>query len=322
MASEFDLICRHFTWPVRHTDLGGGDDAALFRVDPGRQLVVSTDMLVEGRHFFADTDPTALGWKTLAVNLSDIAAMGALARWALLSLALPDANEAWIAAFASGLRACAEAHDIDLIGGDTTRGPRTMNITVIGEVAAGTAVTRSGACAEDDLWVSGQPGRAALALRHLRDGLAIADTARDAWLDALHRPVPRVELGLALNGLASAMLDVSDGLLGDLGHILDASHTGAEIEAEALPLAPLIAGCQDTSAARTACLSGGDDYELLFTSPAGKRSAVLAAARQTQTPVHRIGRITRETDGLRLRHPDGRIDALHASGFDHFAAGD
>lgn len=322
MPSEFDLIRRHFTWPVHHTDLGGGDDAALFRIEPGHQGVVSADMLVEGRHFLIGADPTSLGWKTLAVNLSDIAAMGARTRWALLSLALPEADEAWIEAFASGLKACAERYAIDLIGGDTTRGPRTLNITVIGEVATGTAVTRAGARLDDDLWVSGQPGRAALALWHLRDGLAITDAVRTHWLEALHRPIPRVELGLALNGLASAMLDVSDGLLGDLGHILAASGVGAEIDAAALPLAPLTAGCSDVARATGACLSGGDDYELLFTAPAAKRAVVQAAAQRTATPVHRIGRITAASEGLRLRHADGHTDTLSASGFDHFAAGD
>lgn len=322
MPSEFDLIRRHFTWPVHHTDLGGGDDAALFRVAPGHQGVVSADMLVEGHHFLAGADPTSLGWKTLAVNVSDIAAMGARARWALLSLALPEANEGWLEAFASGLKACAEHYGVDLIGGDTTRGPLTLNITVIGEVATGTAITRAGARPDDELWISGQPGRAALALWHLRDGLALADTVRADWLDALHRPIPRVELGLAINGLASAMLDVSDGLLGDLGHILEASHIGAEIDEAALPLGPLTGGCRDAARAIKACLSGGDDYELLFTAPAEKRAAVLAAAQRTRTPVHRIGRICPASEGLRLRHPDGRSDALNATGFDHFAGGD
>jgi thiamine-monophosphate kinase len=321
MPSEFDLIRRHFTWPVRHTDLGGGDDAALFRSAPGHQVVVSADMLVEGRHFLAGADPASLGWKTLAVNLSDIAAMGARARWAVLSLALPEANETWIEAFASGLKACAERYEIDLIGGDTTRGPLTLNITVIGEVATGTAVTRTGARLDDDLWVSGQPGRAALALWHLRDGLALAEAARAEWLDALHRPIPRVELGLALNGLASAMLDVSDGLLGDLGHILKASDVGAEIDAAMLPLTPLTGGCHDVATATKAFLSGGDDYELLFTAAAAKRAAVLAAAQRTATPVHRIGRIA-AAGRLCLRHPDGHVETLSATGFDHFALGD
>jgi len=320
MASEFDLIRRYFTWPVAHTDLGGGDDAALFRLAPGQQAVVSTDMLVEGRHFLVGADPEALGWKTLAVNLSDIAAMGARARWALLSLALPSADEGWIEAFATGLKAGAEHHGIDLIGGDTTSGPLTLNITIIGEVATGTAVTRAGARIGDDLWVSGQPGRAALALWHLRDALPLRETALADCLQALHRPQPRTRLGLALNGAASAMLDVSDGLLGDLGHILDASQVGAEIDAAALPLAVLTAACDDPALARKACLQGGDDYELLFTAPAARRAGIDALARASDTPVHRIGRIVAATGGLSLRHPDGHREPLSAKGFDHFVS--
>ncbi|QID16511.1 thiamine-phosphate kinase [Nitrogeniibacter mangrovi] len=319
MTSEFDLIRRYFHWPVHHTDLGGGDDAALLTVPPGEQLAVSTDMLVEGRHFFVDTDPAALGWKSLAVNLSDIAAMGATPRWATLALALPDDDAPWLGAFAGGLRECADAYAIDLIGGDTTRGPRTINITIFGTVPTGRAIRRSGGRPGDELWISGHPGRAALALWHLRDGIALNAPWRDDCLHALHRPTPRTRLGPALRGLASAMLDVSDGLLGDLGHILETSGCGARIDAPALPVAPLIDACGDAALARRACLSGGDDYELLFAAPAAQRPAILDASRAAGVPVTRIGQLTEREAGLVLVHADGAREALTAAGFDHFA---
>jgi thiamine-phosphate kinase len=196
-------------------------------------------MLVAGTHFFADTDPEDLGWKTLAVNVSDLAAMGATPRWAFLALALPAADEAWIAAFARGFFACADAHGVDLAGGDTTRGPLTLSVTIIGEVPQGQAITRAGGRPGDDLWVSGQPGMAALGLAALRGETQLSTAGRAACIAALQRPQPRIALGLALRGVATAMLDVSDGLLGDLGHILECSATGAIIDVGALPLAAL-----------------------------------------------------------------------------------
>lgn len=320
MTSEFDLIRRHFTRPTRHTDLAGGDDAALWQTTPGHQMVVSTDMLVEGRHFFADADPADLGWKSLAVNVSDIAAMGATPRWALLALALPDADADWLAAFADGFYACADAFGVDLVGGDTTRGPRNLSVTMCGEVPTGHAIRRDGARPGDDLWVSGQPGRAALALWHLRDALALDPGHHDACLAALHRPQPRAALGVALRGVASAMLDVSDGLLGDLGHILDASAVGAQILATQLPEAALISACGDTTRARQACLSGGDDYELLFTAPAAQRDAIARLSTELALPLHRIGALTPPADGLTLHAADGSTAPLARRGFDHFSA--
>ena len=319
MPSEFDLIRRHFARPVRHSDLGGGDDGALIRPRAGHQVVASTDMLVAGRHFFPDAAPDALGWKTLAVNLSDIAAMGARPRWALLSLALPTADEDWLARFADGLYACADAFEVDLIGGDTTRGPLTLNVTALGELPAGSAILRNGARIDDELWISGQPGAAALALWHRRDGLDLSDAHIARCLDALDRPHPRVALGCALTGLASAMLDVSDGLLGDLGHLLNASGTGATLDEAALPLTALVAACGDSERARDACLRGGDDYELLFTAHPDDRQAVLDAGRRSAVALHRIGRIVPAGQGLTLRQRDGQRVALSARGFDHFA---
>lgn len=318
MPSEFDLIRRHFTRAPRHTDLAVGDDAALLRAQPGTQLAVTTDMLVAGTHFFADTDPEDLGWKTLAVNVSDLAAMGARPRWAFLALALPAADEGWIAALARGFFACADAHDIDLAGGDTTRGPLTLSVTLLGEVPQGAAITRAGGRPGDDLWVSGQPGRAALGLAALKGEAALSGAGRTACIAALQRPQPRVGLGLALRGLASAMLDVSDGLLGDLGHILENSRTGARIDVAALPLAALLATGADPALARRCLLGGGDDYELLFTAPAARRAEVEALAPRLELALHRIGELTAEPGKIWLREPDGTLVRATPSGYDHF----
>ena len=319
MPSEFDLIRRHFTRPARHTELAVGDDAALLAPRPGMRVAVSTDMLVAGTHFFADTDPEGLGWKTLAVNVSDLAAMGAEPRWAFLALALPRADEAWIAAFARGFFACADAFGVDLAGGNTTRGPLALSVTIAGEVPAGAAITRGGAHAGDDLWVSGQPGRAALGLAALRGEAELDAPHRAQFVDALQRPQPRVALGLALRGLASAMLDVSDGLLGDLRHILECSGTGAIVEAAALPLAALAASGADAALCRRCLLAGGDDYELLFAAPPRHRGAIEALSARLGLPLHRIGELTRERERLMLREADGTLAAPAAYGYDHFA---
>ena len=318
MPSEFDLIRRHFTRPTRHTDLAVGDDAALLRAQPGMQLAVSTDMLVAGTHFFADTGPEDLGWKTLAVNVSDLAAMGATPRWAFLALALPGADEAWIAAFARGFFACADAHGVDLAGGDTTRGPLTLSVTIIGEVPQGQAITRAGGRPGDDLWVSGQPGMAALGLAALRGEARISTAGSAACIAALQRPQPRVALGLALRGVATAMLDVSDGLLGDLGHILECSATGAIIDVGALPLAALRDNGADEALARRCLLGGGDDYELLFAAPAARRADVEVLAGQLGLALHRIGELGAEPGTLWLREADGRLVPGTRSGYDHF----
>lgn len=322
MASEFDLIRRHFTRPTRHTLLGIGDDAALLQPGEGMALAVSSDMLVAGTHFFPDTDPQDLGWKTLAVNVSDLAAMGARPRWATLAIALPTADPAWLEAFAEGFFACATRFDIDLVGGDTTRGPLNLAVTIMGEVPPAQAVTRAGARAGDELWISGSPGRAALGLAHLRGELQLAPLAQADCIAALQRPMPRLALGLALRGLATAMLDVSDGLAGDLGHILAASGVSAILEQDALPLRPLLDAGASGSAALAALLGGGDDYELLFTAPAGRHAAVLRQAAETQVAVTRIGRIGPAGEPrLQLRDAAGRLTAPGIVGYDHFRAG-
>lgn len=319
MPSEFELIARHFTRPVRHTVLGVGDDGAVVRPAPGMDLVVTTDMLVAGTHFLPDAEPEALGWKSLAVNLSDLAAMGAQPRWAVVAAALPAADETWIAAFARGFFAAAEAFDVDVIGGDTTRGPLNIAPTVLGEVPQGQALTRAGAQAGDDLWVSGMPGLAALGLNYRLGKVSLHDTAIAPCLAALDRPQPRVALGLALRGLATAAIDVSDGLLADVGHILERSALAADIEFDRLPRVALEAGA-DAALAQQCLIAGGDDYELAFAAPPERRGDIEALAVRLGLPLSRIGCLrTGPAAELVLRDAAGRPMPVGRRGFDHFA---
>jgi len=250
MTAEFNLIQKYFTKPTAQTDLGIGDDAALIRCKEGYQLAISTDMSVVCTHFFEDTAPYNIGWKALAVNVSDMAAMGAQPKWATLSIALPNADESWIAEFSRGLFDCAQAFNIDLIGGDTTRGPLNISIQILGETPTNQALIRGGATAGDDIWVSGNLGNAALGLAHLMQSQAkksapkenqiLSDDTLAQCLKALHTPQPRVALGLALRGLANSCIDISDGLLADLNHILEQSSAtvqklGAAIELDQIP---------------------------------------------------------------------------------------
>jgi len=326
-VGEFDLIARYFQRPQRPytgaVRLGVGDDCALLQPAPGTQLAISSDMLVEGRHFFADVDPATLGHKALAVNLSDLAACGARPLAFTLALALPQVDEAWLAAFAQGLFALADAHDCQLIGGDTTRGPLNICITVFGEVPVtgngSRALLRSGARPGDELWVSGTLGDARLALEALQGRRSLPPAVLQAARLRLEQPTPRVALGLALRGIASAALDVSDGLLGDLGHILKASVCGARIDtALAAPLLAAQGVALDDNERLSLVLAGGDDYELLFTAPASHAEAVVAAGLASGTPVTRIGRIEAEP-GLRLVDAQGRPVAGRYASFDHFA---
>ena len=320
---EFELIRRHFQRARGGPSvaLGIGDDCALLVPSPGHQLAVSSDMLVEGRHFFADVDPQALGHKALAVNLSDLAAMGARPLGFTLALALPRADDAWLKAFSDGLLALADAHACPLVGGDTTRGPLNLCITVFGEVSPGQALRRGAARPGDDLYLSGRTGEARLALEWLLGTgwalAAVGPALPDALRARLERPTPRLRLGMALAGLAHAAIDLSDGLAGDLGHLLAASGVGAQIELAALPVAPALRSLSE--AQRLECLlNGGDDYELLFTAPVTARGAIETAAAGCGTPVQRIGRID-DGRGLRLLGPDGQARPLPARGFDHFA---
>jgi thiamine-monophosphate kinase len=346
---EFDLIKQFFTRPTPRAVLGVGDDCALLQPRPGMHLAISTDMLVSGRHFFADVDPHALGHKALAVNLSDLAACGATPLAFTLALSLPQADPAWLAPFSQGLLALADAHGCELVGGDTTKGPLNICITVFGEVPQGLALLRSGARDGDDIYVSGTLGDASLALAQMlqergaaqaTDGTAtttgwLATLPPEVFAQArlrLERPTPRLALGQALRGIATAAADISDGLLGDLGHILERSDVGATLDtAAALPLMaayPALVRAADAttmhSLQRTLLkhvLSGGDDYELVFTAPAAMAAAVQAAADSSQTVVTRIGRIESQR-GLRLLDERGRLMDLQLQSFDHFGGAD
>lgn len=322
---EFELIRRHFqrtgVAAPGNVVLGVGDDCALLQPAPGHQLAISTDMLVEGRHFFADVNPEALGHKALAVNLSDLAAMGARPLGCTLALSLPQADDAWLAGFARGLFALADAHACPLVGGDTTRGPLNICITVFGEVRPGQALRRDAAQVGDDIYVSGRTGEARLALEWLL-GTPWARAAVGPELPAdlrarLERPTPRLALGQALAGVSHAALDLSDGLTGDLGHILAASGVGADIALADLPVAPALAGLPE--AERLTCLlSGGDDYELLFTAPVSARAAVQEAAQASGTTVTPIGTVS-ATSGLRLLDATAHAVDFCAESFDHFS---
>ena len=320
---EFALIARHFTRPPRDRSVrvGVGDDAAVVAPSPGCELVLAVDMMVEGRHFLPGADPETLGHKILAVNLSDLAAMGARPRWALLALALPDEDDVWLAAFSRGLFALAAELGVDLAGGDTTRGPRNLCLTIAGEVPTGAAILRGGARAGDDLWVSGPLGDAMLGLAALEGRTTLDGAARAACVGRLERPSPRVALGTALRGVASAMLDVSDGLTGDIAHMLEASKAGAVVELAALPrsaaLDRKLAGSERPLALQC-LLAGGDDYELVFSASPTLRERVAAAGRDTGAPVARIGRIVAK-DGLVVNDEQGAAMAALPRAFDHFA---
>ncbi|TRM53056.1 thiamine-phosphate kinase [Achromobacter sp. LC458] len=320
MASEFDLIARYFTRTAPAGLLGVGDDCALFPVPPGEQVATSTDLLLEGRHFFSNVDPRALGHKALAVNLSDLAAMGARPIGCVLGLALPRLDEPWLAAFADGFHALADAHGCPLIGGDTTRSAHDLaiSVTVFGAVPAGQALRRDGAQAGDDIWVSGELGAADVAYRLLDGQYPANDALLTATRPALEWPQPQVPLGLALRGIAHAAIDLSDGLLQDLGHILAASRLGANLEYARMPVAAALAALDDAPR-RRAVLGGGDVYQLCFTAPAARREAVQQAADQAQARVTRVGH-TLAQPGLRVLDAQGQPLADLPAGFDHFPA--
>ncbi len=381
---EFDLIARIRARAGIRDDvlLGIGDDAAILRMPAGHDLVVSTDTLNIGVHFPVDTSASDVGWKALAVNLSDLAAMGAEPAWCTLNLTLPHADTAWMDAFLDGFLELAARHDVALVGGDTTRGPLSVTVTVHGFVPHGRALRRSGALAGDDVWVSGTLGDAAAGLalamgesveHRPEDGAslpspsptgvrgcvgepsgsaspnAVAPSAaagarvgvrgtaeRDPARFAPHRsplpmgegaehlrarldrPTPRIELGLALRGIATACIDVSDGLLADLGHVAVASDVGAEVDATLLPTSRALASAIDATLREPMQLGGGDDYELCFTASPARATDVLAAAKQADVPVTRIGRIGTQP-GLRVRDADGVVREGHATGYRHFA---
>ena len=314
---EFELIERYFSRPPRHAVTGVGDDCALLAPTPGMQLAVSSDMLVEGRHFLSTVAPDRLGHKALAVNLSDLAACGAEPLAFTLALALPRADEAFIAPFARGLLALADAQGIELVGGDTTAGPLNICITVFGQVPPGQALLRSGARPGDELWVSGVLGDARLALENFRGTLVLPGTHLDLVRQAMEQPQPRVALGRALRGVASSAIDVSDGLVGDLGHVLRRSGVGAVLNIDSLPRSDVLR--QQPARVQQLCLlAGGDDYELLFTAPPEAHGSVLAAGRAAGVVVSCCGRI-QSGSGLRVLDSRGAPVLAPAAGFDHFA---
>jgi thiamine-monophosphate kinase len=330
---EFDLIWRFFkagSESMAQTQrdlvqLGIGDDCALLQPDPAQSLAVTSDMLVEGRHFFANANPEWLGHKSLAVNLSDLAAMGAKPVGFTLALALPHADASWLAQFSQGLFRLAQQLQCPLIGGDTTQGPLTICITALGHVPSGAAIKRSGAKVGDDIWVSGALGDARLALGALRSEWPLDPKSLEATLPRMHQPEPRITLGVQLRGIASSALDVSDGLLGDLGHILKASQVNAEVLIDQLPISRALAA-QTVHLRRQCAANGGDDYELCFTAPNNKRVEIEALS-TALLPLTRIGSISSASNGteptLILRDANGNLltaddSMLLTQSFDHF----
>jgi thiamine-monophosphate kinase len=317
MGSEFALIGRYFAdlgAPRADVLLGVGDDCALLEVPAGLSLAVSIDTLVAGIHFFHDCDPEAVGHKSLAVGLSDLAAMGAAPAWATLALTLPERDDDWLAAFARGFGDLAQAFGVRLVGGDTTRGPLSVSVQVHGLVRAAAAVRRDGARPGDLVWVSGTPGDAGLALRLMREGSPVDPVLRAR----LERPVPRVSLGSALGGIATAMIDLSDGLAGDLGHILAASGVGAELDLAALPVSPAVASRIASDGDWSLPLSSGDDYELCFCAPSEHASLIASFGSTVGCALSVVGRI-RPEPGLVARRPNGESIRLTSAGYDHFA---
>ena len=320
MVSEADII-RLFTRSDPNVILGPGDDSALFRPETGMEVAVSTDMLVSGQHFFADTDPYKLGHKALAVNLSDIAAMGANPRWATLALALPESlikiDTKWVESFARGLLELAGPHQVALIGGDVTRGPLTICIQIIGEVAKGSALHRSGAREGDDIWVSGKLGDAALALLHERREIKLEPNEFAECLNALLLPVARVDLGQRLVGLANSAIDISDGLLADLGHILERSNVAATISLKEVNCSVILKKYFSHPQVINCILAGGDDYELCFTVPEERRSKIDKISQETGIPLTRIGKIIMG-EGLVVLDSTEKPIMLETTGYDHF----
>ncbi len=313
--SEFDIIERYFqrAQPTRDDVLLGiGDDAALLQVPAGKQLVVAVDTLVAGRHFPEQTSAEDIGYKALAVNLSDLAAMGATPAWATLSLTLPALDASWLQAFSSGFFQLADEYAVTLVGGDTTCGPLSITVQVHGFVEPGKALRRDSARPGDAVYVSGIPGEAACALQTLLSG----ETPEATALERLNRPQPRVALGQDLAGLASAAIDISDGLLADLGHLLTASGCGATLWPERLPRSPVLQSVPDAQA-RSCQLNGGDDYELCFTLPNDKRSALAAVQEKHAVTLHEIGELEAQS-GLRCVYADNRSEPPEVRGYDHF----
>ena len=320
-TSEFSLIDRYFAAHGLHRPdvaLGIGDDCALLIPPVGQHLAVTMDTLVADVHFFADADPEGIGHKALAVNLSDLAAMGALPAWVTLTLTLPRADEDWLERFCRGLFALADRYNVQLIGGDTTHGPVTViTLQAHGFVPPGQALRRDGATPGDELYITGTPGDAGLALAVAFGKATVAAEHRDYIQTRLEYPAPRVNQGMALRGIASAAIDVSDGLAQDLGHILERSRVGARLEVEQLPLSSALTASLDRDTAIMTALTSGDDYELCFTVPPGQVARLESVAATWECRCTRIGVITAEP-GLQLARADGSAFPLERLGYDHF----
>jgi thiamine-monophosphate kinase len=320
-VNEFEIIREYFArQPVRRTDvvLGIGDDAALLAVPPDQELVVSTDMLIAGVHFPAGTDPMSIGHKSLAVNLSDLAAMGATPAWFTLNLSLPQADPDWLEGFCKGMFDLARSFDLALVGGDTTHGPLTIGIQIMGFSPRGQALRRSGARPGERIYVTGLLGEAALGLRLVQGRLDLPEEFHANVAQQLSRPMPRVPAGIRLRGLASACIDISDGLLADLGHILEASGVGARIHLDRLPVSPAYDAVFQ-QVGWDAALAGGDDYELCFTMPAERELAFRNAATRFGVSCSYIGDIEAEP-GLRIVEKGGQPYTPAQRGYDHFRA--
>ena len=314
MTSEFEIIQRHFNKKTKHTILGIGDDAAIIKIQKNYELVVSSDMLVENIHFQKKTDPSRLGWKSLAVNLSDIASMGAKAKWVTLSISLPKPDQIWLKKFSQGFFKCAEKFGVDLIGGDTTKGPLVISITIMGEIAKGQSLLRSAAKINDDIWVTGQLGNASMGLASLQGKIKLTPPLKTRCVKALEIPMPKVLLGIHLSKFAHSCIDVSDGLIQDLGHIIKNSKVGATIFLNQIPCEGFI----KTSKKYHFALNGGDDYELLFTAPVKNRTHIEKIAKETSTQVNRIGIISNQRS-IKIVNENGKLLSFNAKGFDHFA---
>ncbi|HCC72999.1 MAG TPA: thiamine-phosphate kinase [Methylophilaceae bacterium] len=314
MTSEFEIIERYFKKKMKQTALGVGDDAAMIHVRNNYQLAISSDMLIENIHFLKNTNPSHLGWKSLAVNLSDIAAMGATPKWATLSISLPKINHAWLKKFSKGFFECADKFGIDLIGGDTTKGPLSISITIMGESKKDEALLRSGAKINDDIWVTGQLGLASMGLANLQGQLKLPPRIKMKCIRALEIPTPKTFLGSYLSRYANSCIDISDGLIQDLRHILKASKVGASLLLNDIPCEKFI----HTSKQYQFVLNGGDDYELLFTAAKKNRPFIKKIAKKTNTPVTMIGNITKKK-ALNILSEQGKSIKFNPKGFDHFA---
>jgi len=321
VPTEFDIIERFFKKSARNDVLGIGDDAALIPTSPTTELAISTDTLVSGNHFFPDVDPYQLGYKSLAVNLSDMAAMGAKPRWVLLALTLPknlitDGNH-WLSRFSEGFFDLANYYEVELIGGDTTSGPLTINVQIIGEVARGKALRRDNAQINDDIWISGQLGNAALALHHELQHITLPPEEHTRCLSALLAPSVRVELGQKLIDLAHSAIDISDGLVADLNHILENSAKAACINMHDVPCSSFIRENLSQPLFREWLLAGGDDYELCFTAPENHRNAIQSLGIQLNIPLTYIGKILAGHQ-LIIQDHQGKSISLNNKGYDHF----